>query len=54
MVIDGERIPFSAHLGEVIDPVTFLSSPGLWLGLVAAACLTYAATILVRRHRSDV
>ena len=53
VVIDGERIPFSAHIGEVIDPVTFLGSPGLWLGLVAAALLTYAA-IMVRRHRSDV
>lgn len=53
VVIDGERIPFSAHIGEVIDPVAFLSSPGLWLGLLVAAALTYAA-IMVRRHRSDV
>jgi hypothetical protein len=53
MVIDGKRIPFSAHVGDVIDPGTFLASPGLWLGLVAAALLTYAA-IMVRRHRSDV
>lgn len=53
VVIDGERIPFSAHVGDVIDPATFLSGPGLWLGLLAAAVLTYAA-IIVRRHRSDV
>jgi ABC-2 type transport system permease protein len=53
MVIDGERIPFSANVGDVIDPGTFLSSPGLWLGLVAAGLLTYAA-IMVRRHRSDI
>jgi ABC-2 type transport system permease protein len=53
MVIDGERIPFSANVGEVIDPGTFLSSPGLWLGLVAAGLLTYAA-IMIRRHRSDI
>jgi ABC-2 type transport system permease protein len=52
VVIDGERIPFSAHIGEVIDPAAFFSSPGLWLGLIAAAVLTYAA-IMVRRHRSD-
>jgi hypothetical protein len=37
----------------VIDPAAFFSSPGLWLGLIAAAVLTYAA-IMVRRHRSDV
>ena len=53
MVIDGKRIPFSAHVGDVIDPASFLGSPGLWLGLVAAALLTYAA-VMVRRHRTDV
>ena len=51
--VDGERIPFSAHLGDVIDPATFLSSAGLWVGLLAAAVLIYAA-VMVRRHRSDV
>jgi ABC-2 type transport system permease protein len=53
LVIDGKRVPFSTHIGDIIDPATFLSSPGLWLGLLAAAVLTYAA-IVVRRHRSDV
>lgn len=53
VVIDGERIPFSAHIGDVIDPATFLSSSGLWLGLLAAAALTYGA-VMVRRYRSDV
>jgi ABC-2 type transport system permease protein len=53
MVIDGERIPFSAHIGDVVNPGAFLASPGLWLGLLAAAALTYAA-IMVRRHRTDV
>jgi ABC-2 type transport system permease protein len=53
VVIDGERIPFSAHIADVIDPVTFLGSPGLWLGLLVAAVFTYAA-IMVRRNRSEV
>ena len=53
VVVDGKRIPFSAHIGDVIDPATYFSSPGFWLGLLAAAALTYAA-VMVRRHRSDI
>ena len=53
MIIDGERIPFSSHLGDVLDPATFFSSTGLWVGLIVAAGLIWA-TVLVRRHRSEV
>lgn len=52
MIIDGERIPFSSHLAEVLDPATYFTSTGLWLGLIVAAGLIWA-TILVRRHRSE-
>jgi ABC-2 type transport system permease protein len=53
MIIDGERIPFSSHLAEVLDPATYFTSTGLWLGLIVAAGLVWA-TILIRRHRSEV
>lgn len=53
MIVDGERIPFSSHLGEVLDPATYFASTGLWLGLIVAAGLIWA-TVLVRRHRSEV
>jgi hypothetical protein len=33
-----------------LDPIRYLSSPGLWLGLLAAAAFIYAA-IRLRRSR---
>lgn len=53
LIIEGRHIPFSARLSEILDPATFFSSAGLWLGLLAAGLLMYAA-ISVRRHRSEV
>jgi len=38
---------------EQLDPVKFLSSPGLWFGLVVAA-LFLAAAILLRRYREPI
>lgn len=53
VIIDGERIPWSTRLGEILDPASFFSSPQLWLGLVAAALLVWAA-IITRRHRTEI
>ena len=36
-----------------LDPVKFLSSPGLWLGLIVAAAL-FAATVWQRRYREPI
>jgi ABC-2 type transport system permease protein len=42
------------HLPDAIpDPMNFLSSPGLWLGLAAAAALI-AAAIWMRRYRDPI
>ncbi len=53
VTIDGERIPFSSHLGDILSPAAYFTSTGLWLGLIVAAGLIWA-TVLVRRHRSEV
>ena len=37
----------------LLDPVRLLSSPGLWLGLVAAAALL-AAAVALRRYRAPI
>ena len=37
---------------NAIDPGAFLQSPGLWLGLAAAAVLLFVA-IRIRRYRDD-
>jgi len=52
MVLDGERIPMTQRLSDVLDPGTFFSSPGLWIGLIAAAAFLWGA-ILLRRRRSE-
>ncbi len=53
MIIEGERIPWSTRLADILDPASFFSSPQLWLGLVAAALLVWAA-IIARRHRTEI
>ena len=35
------------------DPMKFLSSPGLWIGLVVAAAL-FAAVVWQRRYRAPI
>lgn len=56
MRIDGERglerVPTAGQLFESLDLVGYLTSAGLWLGLIAAAGLFYAA-IRLRRYRDD-
>lgn len=42
----------ATSLLSYVDPGRFLSSPGLWLGLLACALLTGAA-IYIRRYRDD-
>lgn len=51
--IDGDRIPWPDRVWDIIDPVSYFSSPGLWGGLIAAGLLLWA-TIIVRRRRSEV
>ena len=46
------NLELSESLIQLIDPSTFLLSPGLWGGLVAAALLT-AAAVWVRRYRDE-
>ncbi len=53
VIIDGERIPWSSQLEDILDPASFFSSPSLWLGLLAAALLIWA-TIVARRHRTEI
>ena len=36
-----------------LDPVRFLSSPGLWIGLLVAAAFL-AAAVRLRRHREPI
>jgi ABC-2 type transport system permease protein len=46
--------PRQMHIPEAIpDPMHFLSSPGLWLGLLAAVALI-AAVIWMRRYRDPI
>jgi ABC-2 type transport system permease protein len=52
MMIDGERIPMTGRIGDALDPGSFFSSPGLWIGLVVAAAFLWGA-ILLRRRRSE-
>lgn len=40
------------HLSD-LDPARFLSTPGLWLGLIVAAGL-FAAAVLMRRYREPI
>lgn len=51
--IEGDRIPWPDRVWDVIDPVGFITSPGLWGGLIVAGLLLWA-TIIVRRRRSEV
>lgn len=53
VIIHGERIPWSSRLEDILDPASFFSSPGLWLGLVAAALFIWTA-IVARRHRAEI
>jgi ABC-2 type transport system permease protein len=50
MVLDGKRIPMTGRLVDAIDPGTFFSSPGLWLGLVVAGAFIWGAILLRRRY----
>jgi ABC-2 type transport system permease protein len=50
MVLDGERIPMTARLSDTLDPGTFFSSPGLWIGLAVAAGFIWGAILLRRRY----
>ncbi len=52
VVIDRQQVLGPARLFERIDPTPVLSSPGLWLGLLAAAALAWLA-IRIRRYRDD-
>jgi len=47
----GEDFPIPAHMHLTL--VSFLASPGLWLGLIAAAAFLFAAARL-RRYRGPV
>ncbi len=53
----GRAFEFSAnansHVIDAVTPLRFLTSPGLWLGLVAAAALL-AAAIRLRRGREPI
>ncbi|HSG66810.1 MAG TPA: hypothetical protein VLD39_17510 [Gammaproteobacteria bacterium] len=46
------QIEASAGIGDWIDPLGLLTSPLLWLGLLAAACFVTGA-VYVRRFRDD-
>jgi len=46
------EIELTARLSELINPGPFLTSPGLWIGLVVGALLI-AAAIWVRRYRDE-
>jgi ABC-2 type transport system permease protein len=48
----GDETSFSFVVLSRLDIAGFLSSPGLWLGLIVCALLTAAATYL-RRYRDD-
>jgi ABC-2 type transport system permease protein len=48
----GAVVPVVDRLAQ-LDPLKFLSSPGLWIGLVAAAAL-FAATVRLRRYRGPL
>lgn len=54
IVINGEgaEIELGAPLAEMINPGPFLTSPGLWIGLIVGALLI-AATIWLRRYRDE-
>jgi ABC-2 type transport system permease protein len=47
-----DRIPNVQKLFDSFDAARFVTDPGLWLGLLAAAALLYAA-IRMRRYRDD-
>lgn len=49
---DGELIESSVSLLPLVDLARFLGAPGLWLGLLVCALLTFAA-IYIRRYRDD-
>lgn len=53
VTVDGESIPWPAAVTDIIDPVGFISSPGLWLGLVSAAIFLWGA-VQIRRRRTEV
>ena len=48
--IDGNSVSIDSGY---IDPIKFLSSPGLWIGLVVAAAL-FAAAVWQRRYRTPI
>lgn len=51
--IKGDHMPWPERVADMIDPVGFVSSVGLWGGLLVAGLLIWA-TIVIRRRRSDV
>jgi ABC-2 type transport system permease protein len=53
IAVDGDRMPWPDRIGDLIDPVSYFTSPGLWGGLIVAGLLLWAA-IIVRRRRSEV
>jgi ABC-2 type transport system permease protein len=51
-------VPGAASRGDVshvmeLDPVGFVTAPGLWMGLAAAAALFFAA-VRLRRYREPI
>src|SRR5450631_579664 len=48
----GAVVPVVDRLAQ-LDPLKFLSSPGLWIGLIAAPAL-FAATVRLRRYRGPL
>jgi hypothetical protein len=39
--------------GDHLDPMKFISSPGLWIGLIVATGL-FAAVVWQRRYRTPI
>ncbi len=51
--IDGEKMDMPRRLSDFIDLGAYLTSPGLWGGLIVAALLLYA-TVLIRRRSNAI
>ena len=51
--IDGETMDLPRRLSDFIDLGAYLTSPGLWGGLIVAALLLYA-TVLIRRRSNAI
>ena len=48
-----EAFVFNAHASPQLTPLRYLSTPGLWLGLIVAAAFVVAA-VRLRRYRGPL